>query len=312
MKLSVIVPVYNAEKFLRRCLDSLVGQTVGDYELILVNDGSTDSSQTIIDEYAAARPELITAVTVPNGGQGRARNAGLNLARGDWLGFVDSDDWVDAGMYEKLLSAAERQGADMAVCGMLGCHDGGRRESLPVWREGRPLSAAGSVCNKLFKRAAVGQLRFPEGLWYEDFAFSARLILEAEKIAFVDEDLYFYRLGHSSTMNNSNTRKNLDIITIMEGLKGPTLAKGGRDGFEELLINHVLLETVKRLAAQDTPDRREVTAEIRAYVRENIPNLLRCPSFQRESFNRRVIMFLNYHGLERLSLFILGLKGPRD
>ena len=94
MKLSVIVPVYNVEKYLRECLDSLAAQTLRDYELILVNDGSTDGSQALIDEYTARFPRLITAMTVTNGGQGRARNFGIERARGEYLGFVDSDDSV--------------------------------------------------------------------------------------------------------------------------------------------------------------------------------------------------------------------------
>lgn len=308
MKLSIIVPVYNAEAYLRPCLDSLLGQTIGDFEIILINDGSTDGSQSVIEEYKRTYPQIIRSQTVENGGQGRARNIGMELAQGDWLGFVDSDDWIDLRMYEKLYKAAQAENAEVAVCGILSVAEDGSTEELPVWQEGRALFAAGSVSNKLFKRSAVEGIRFPEGLWYEDFAFSANAIMRAEKTAFVEENLYFYRRGQTSTMNNNNANKNLDMLKIMEGLKGPMLKAGQKDGFEELLINHVLLETVKRLAIQSGPDKKAALGKIRGYVRRNIPNLSQCESFKKESRNRRLIMFLNYHGLEGLSMFVLRAK----
>lgn len=308
MKLSIIVPVYNAESYLRPCLDSLLGQTIGDFEIILINDGSADDSQSVIDEYERAWPEIIRSRTVENGGQGRARNIGMELAQGEWLGFVDSDDWIAPHMYEKLYNAARAEGAEVAVCGILSVAADGSTEELPVWQEGRPLFAAGSVSNKLFKRSTVEEIRFPEGLWYEDFAFSANAIMRAGKTAFVAENLYFYRRGQTSTMNNNNAKKNLDMLKIMEGLKEPMLKAGRKDGFEELLINHVLLESIKRLAMQSGPDRKTVIEELRGYVRRNIPSLGRCESFKKEPRNRQIVMLLNYHGMEELSLLLLRAK----
>ena len=308
MKLSVIVPVYNAEAYLQRCLDSILGQTMNDLELILINDGSPDNSQAIIDAYKAKYPDLVTALTVDNGGQGRARNIGIGLAQGEYLGFVDSDDWIDERMYEKLLAAAESEGADVAVCAFTSCAADGSRQPMPAWREGIPLSAAGSASNKLFKRNTVGDIRFPEGLWYEDFSFSAQLLMKAGKVAYVPEGLYYYRQGQSSTMNNNNTRKNLDMIQILEGLKGPMLETGYRDSFEGFLINHLLLDTLNRIAVQDSPDKKEVAGKLRGYVRQNIPHLLSCESFKREPRNRRIVMLLNYYGLENLSQALLKAK----
>lgn len=308
MKLSIIVPVYNAGAYLRKCLDSLLAQTVEDLEILLINDGSTDDSQTVIDEYRERYPALIRSRTVTNGGQGRARNFGIEMARGEYLGFVDSDDWIAPRMYEKLLDAARRENAQVAVCAFTSCREDGTEEPLPAWREGRPLSAAGSASNKIFRRSTVGEIRFPEGVWYEDFAFSALLLMRAEKTAFVDEGLYYYRQGQSSTMNNNNARKNLDMITVLELLKGPMLEAGRRDGFEELLINHLLLDTVNRVAVQKSPDKGETVARLRAYARENIPDLRRCASYQREPRNRRIVMALNYAGLESVSQWLLRMK----
>ena len=308
MKLSVIVPVYRAEAYLPRCVESLFAQSTEDMEIILVNDGSPDGSGTLCDGYAARFPGKIRVLHLDNGGQGRARNRGLELAVGEFIGFVDSDDWVEPDMYEKLLALMEREQADVAVCGIRKRTEDGGAESLPVWREGIPLSAAGSACNKLFRRSAIGELRFPEGLWYEDFAFSAKLLMRAGKTAFLAEDLYDYRVGQTSTMNNQNARKNLDILEIMEDLRAFTAREASADDYEYLLINHVLLDGVNRLALQHGPVKLEAIWLLRAYVREHIPKLTQCPAWKRESRNRRIVMKLNYDGLEDLSKLILKMK----
>ena len=312
MKLSIIVPVYNAEKYLGACLDSLVGQTIDDYEIILINDGSKDGSQAIIDDYKAKYPALITSLTVENGGQGRARNIGIRMAKGEYLGFVDSDDWVDPQMFEKLYRAARETGADMAQCDAVECWADGRTVYADMTRYREKMAIPTHVWNKLIRRSAAEGVAFAEGLWYEDLAYVVKLILRVDKIANVHESLYFYRCGQTSTMNNNNDRKNLDMIRILELLKEPLLEAGERDGFEHLLINHLLLETLKRVAVQNSPDKKEVSGKLRAYARENIPHLLRCESFKRETRNRRIVMFLNYHGLEALSIFLLRAKGSLE
>ena len=152
-------------------------------------------------------------------------------------------------------------------------------------------------------------MRFPEGLWYEDFAFSAKLLMLSRKTVFVDKPLYIYRCGQLSTTNNNNARKNLDILAIMEDIRAFADAGGYRDEFEFLLINHVLLDSIKRLALQTSPDKREVIAALRVYVRENIPKLSACESYRAEARNRRLVMWLNYHGLERLAIALLMLNG---
>ena len=308
MKLSVIVPVYKAEKTLRKCVDSLLAQTLGDLEIILVNDGSPDGCQAILDDYAARFPDTVRTKTVENGGQGRARNFGIDMARGDWLGFVDSDDWVLPEMYEKLIAAAEKEGADVAVCDTLECYEDGGTRLLRAWREGSALAAAGSSCDKVFRRSLIGDLRFPEGLWYEDFAFSALALSRTERLARVPETLYCYRIGHPSTMHNDNARKNLDLLAVLDLLRGPMEAAGKREDFESLVLNHALLDGINRLRRQNGTDKENVIQEIRDYVNQQIPSLGRCAAFRAESAKRRLIMWLNYHGRDKLSAALLRLK----
>lgn len=301
MKLSIIVPVYNAGEYLEKCLDSLVGQTIDDYEIILINDGSTDGSQQIIDSYVNQHPKLIRTKTVENGGQGRARNIGIDMARGDYLGFVDSDDWVDTSMYQRLYSAAVESCAELVICDMVSVYPDGREEYRANSRFEEPMSIPTGPCDKLFRRDAVGDIRFPEGLWYEDADFVIKTVLGCRSIARVGEGLYFYRCGQLSTMNNKNARKNLDMISIMEDLKAYMLPRGYMAEFEELLLCHLLLDTINRVNVQRGEGCEEVIKTLRDYARENIPDLRACPGYKKQSLKRRIVMSLNYNGLHAIA-----------
>lgn len=308
MKLSIIVPVYNAEPFLRRCLDSLVNQSLDDYELILVNDGSTDSSAAILAEYRERFPERVRVLTVENGGQGRARNLGIQEARGDFIGFADSDDWADLDMYATLYEAAQREGADLVLCDAVECPEGEEQRLMPFSREENDLKAT-AVWNKLVKRELLAGIRFPENkIWYEDLPVSVELVLSAKQIARVPRSLYHYRVGQTSTMNNRNTRKNLDLLIMLDELKAWMLPRGYGDEFQSVVLNHLLLDGIKRVSLQKTRDRKEVLQKMRDYVHREIPDLGRCAAFRRESRNRQLIMRLNYLGLEDMALRLLRLK----
>lgn len=309
MKVSIIVPVYNAEKFLPQCLDSLVNQSLDDYEVILINDGSKDSSAEIIEQYKNKYPQIINAVTVQNGGQGRARNIGMKMAKGKYLGFADSDDWVSPDMFRLMYEKAEAEGADLTVCDIEERYDNGGSRRINMSQYERLIKIDTAVWDKLIRRDLAEGVYFPENkIWYEDLAFVIKIALKSKKQARLSEPLYFYRVGQESTMNNNNSRKNLDIITILEDLKAFMLPLGYKEEFNSLVINHLLLETVKRVERQNSSDKKEVMKELRNYVKQNIPSLTKCESFKAESFNRRLIMYLNYHGLSGLSRKILNLK----
>ncbi len=308
MKLSIIVPVYKVEEYLGECVDSLLSQTIDDYEIILVDDGSPDNSGKIADEYAAVNPDMIRVLHIDNGGQGRARNFALDIAKGDFVGFVDSDDWVTHDMYEKMYTRAAETGADVVVCDFMERFADGRESMLPASLQDNWLGSAGSSCNKIFRRSLVGALRFPVGLWYEDFYFSAVMLLRSKHTEFIAEPLYVYRRGQESTMHNNNAAKNLDMLTIMDMLEKEMLPAGYKDDFEFFLVNHVLLDSISRLAKQDAPERKEVIGKLRQYVQAKIPKLSGCGSYKKESRKRRLIMWMNYHGLEDAGQFILKIN----
>ena len=308
MKLSIIVPVYKVEEYLGECVDSLLSQTIDDYEIILVDDGSPDNSGKIADEYAAANPDMIRVLHIDNGGQGRARDFALDIAKGDFVGFVDSDDWVTHDMYEKMYTRAAETGADVVVCDFMERFVDGRESVLPASLQDNWLGSAGSSCNKIFRRSLVGALRFPVGLWYEDFYFSAVMLLRSKHTEFIAEPLYIYRRGQESTMHNNNAAKNLDMLTIMDMLEKEMVPARYKDDFEFFLVNHVLLDSISRLAKQDAPERKEVIGKLRQYVQAKIPKLSGCGSYKKESRKRRLIMWMNYHGLEDAGQFILKIN----
>lgn len=308
MKLSVIVPAYNAEKTIRQSLDSILHQTRAVDELIVINDGSTDGTEKILQEYREAYPACFRFRTVENGGQGRARNIGFDLSTGGWVGYVDSDDWIDPEMYERLIDAAEREHADLALCEVLAHFPDGSTAREYIYREARAMAAAGFANNKLFRRSLIENVRFPEEkLWYEDAEFTAVAIHRAGKIAHLADPLYHYRRGLPSTMNNNNARKNLDLLEVMRQLEDELLPDD-RDDFEFLVLNHVLLDAMNRVQAMTAEDKKDVLWLLRQYVREKIPRLNASRSFREESRNRRIIMRLHYLGLSGLAESILKLK----
>ncbi len=308
MKLSIIVPVYNTAGYLEQCVNSLLAQPIpeDDFEILLVNDGSIDQSLDVMQRFLIENPDIIEIIDTENGGQGRARNLALDVAQGDYIGFADSDDWVADDMYARLLTEAEETDADIAVCNAYSV-SGSEQTVMNARPQGTDISAAGSVWNKIFRRSLVGNIRFPEGVWYEDFAFSAKLLLLSQKTVFLDEPLYYYRASHPSTMRNQNAVKNLDILTVMDDVAAFAGEKG-KDAVDFFIINHILVDAIKRVNLQNSLDKKKVIRTLRDYVKVHIPDLDACKAYQAETRNRRLIMKLNYNRQEKLSQFILKAK----
>lgn len=202
IKISVIIPVYNVAAYLPRCLDSVVGQTYGNLEIILVDDGSTDGGGAICDSYAA-EDGRITVIHQKNQGLSAARNTGLQYAAGEFVGFVDSDDWIEPDFYETLLKVQGKNGADIAQVSYRevwektscvrhvksGCYT--RREALILLEQG---GLYGYVVTQLYKRQIWDDVRFPaDRLPCEDARTMYKLFLRAERIACEDEPKYCYR-----------------------------------------------------------------------------------------------------------------------
>lgn len=229
-KISVIVPVYKAEEYLRSCVDSILSQTFSDFEVFLVDDGSTDGSGAICDDYAA-REERVTVIHQPNQGQAAARNHALAQAKGEWICFVDSDDLIHPQMLELLHHAAVQGGAGISMCQMLeGAQlpadfweerDGGYevlnmdeetltdlydREEYPSW----------VACAKLIRREHILPHLFREGRVYEDNEAVCHWVCGAGRLAKIPHALYFYRKNPESTTKSSFSLKRLDYLWALE------------------------------------------------------------------------------------------------
>lgn len=206
--LSIIVPVYNTEKYLKKCVDSLVCQTYRHLEIILVNDGSTDKSGLFCDEYAK-QDARIKVIHRDNSGAAASRNAGLDMATGDYVGFVDSDDWVFPQMYEKMLCAAEEQDADIVISGFIVdnliwqrrlCDDTLRifdNQSLVQAYLTKPY-VNNVVWNKLYRKDVLTNLRFPLMRRNEDVAFTIQVLSRSQKAIYLSECYYVQYLREGS------------------------------------------------------------------------------------------------------------------
>ena len=199
--ISIIVPVYKVEQYLEKCLNSLVNQTYKNIEIIVVNDGSPDNSQKIIDEYQKKYPKLIKSYIKENGGLSDARNFGIKKSHGDYIAFVDSDDYVDTTMYEKLYNKAISHDFDLVVCNLnyvypnqskscncnIDCDIFTKEEIKNIMTIIYP-----AAWNKLYKKELLNEITFKKGIWYEDVEFLYRLFPRIKSIGVVDENLYQY------------------------------------------------------------------------------------------------------------------------
>ena len=219
--LSIIVPVYDVERYLPKCMDSILAQTFTDFELILVDDGSPDNCPALCDA-AAAKDARIRVIHQKNGGLSAARNAGLDAARGAWIGFVDSDDYIAPEMYEALYQAVQSTGADLALCDYAEVDEAGAPcQSMHIRLEkkdftGRDLlknatdSTIQPAWNKLYRRDVFAQLRYPEGKLNEDLFLIPEICLNTQKAVVVPRALYYYVQRGGSIMSGNKTLRHFD------------------------------------------------------------------------------------------------------
>lgn len=232
-KISVVVPVYNVMKYLKQCLDSIIQQTYTNIEIILVDDGSTDQSGSICDSYKE-KDSRITVVHKKNGGLSDARNAGLNICKGDYISFVDSDDYLSPYFYEILMGVAEKKNCDIvALKGGTSFWDG---EETPVLAKDKDefivrylnshdvlermlyQDIATGAQFKIYKKEVFGNIRFPIGYLYEDVATTYKPFFNAKECAIVEADIYAYRKRRDSIIRQSFSPKKMICLDIFNQL----------------------------------------------------------------------------------------------
>ena len=227
VKLSIIIPVYNSEEFLEKCINSLLAQTIKNFEIILINDGSKDRSLKICKKFEGI-DKRVKVFSQENSGQSKARNIGIENATGEYITFVDSDDWVDADYYEKLVDACDRHNADVACASILRVRKLSQKYRIKYTKEAvytEPqqkidIARVPDMCyvwNKVYRHEFINklELRFIEGMFYEDVDFVTRAVFFSNKIVTVPDTYYHYWTNGNSTVKtmHKSDKKRRDSLT---------------------------------------------------------------------------------------------------
>ncbi len=321
-KISVIVPVYNVEKYLPRCLDSLINQKFDDFEILLINDGSTDNSLEICQRYQQIAFNLIKVYSKDNGGLSDARNYGLDKCDSDYVAFVDSDDWVDLDMLNHMYTCAITTNADMVVCdmeyhfeeGIIKSSSGGEFDVVKVEDSLDMMMINNSACNKLYRYRLFDNIRFPKGFWYEDMATVPILILKSCLIAKVNEPLYKYYQRKGSIMHSVN-EKIFDIYLVIDMVKDYVVKNYQGLQLAQLLRNIDRLYLIHGLDIN--------TLQIRSFDKDRVLYLKKNMSFLEErvlnwhhnikeySFKKQIVFILLKCRLYRLLLLIYDMMAKK-
>lgn len=262
---SVIVPVYNVKNYLKKCVQSILTQTYSNLEIILVNDGSTDGSGEICDEFAK-KDNRVVVVHKINGGLSDARNVGIDIAKGKYFSFIDSDDHISCDMIETLLVSAKRNLCEIAVCNMIRFSEKGN--TAPFYcptNEERVLLGDNryetmkqpSVCNKLFLAKLFDNIRFPKGKYYEDTFVYHELVYMAENVVLTGKDSYWYLLREDSILGKPQyTDRYFDFIEAVWKRASFLLDHGVQSYAEEacLSLYAALANAEKNIMKSNTND----------------------------------------------------------
>lgn len=321
-KISVIIPVYNVEPYLRRCLDSVIRQTYTNLEIILVDDGSTDGSSEVCDEYKA-NDSRILVIHKENGGVSSARNAGLDAATGEWIGFVDADDWIEPDMYEYMLGMTQKYGADVVQCGLFfdegtesqemfcaetECVLSGGAEQLGL----RDLEQLGnSTCNKLYRRDIVGDLVYdfacPMG---EDLLFNLQVLQRSSGLVLGAEAKYHYVQHDASAChkppNYQFIHSHRNVLKQAAGLFNRNSAIHTHFVAERLRMD---MHNCSRIVQFPKLNLDELRAEIRADLRSETLQILRMGGITGKDKTKLMLIAWAWGLYQRL---LLESKKPRS
>lgn len=210
-KISVIIPVYNTGKYLSRCLDSIINQTFNNLEIICINDGSTDNSATILEKYAT-KDKRIKIITQENSGLSATRNVGLKNMSGQYVSFIDSDDWIDADYYETLLNLIEQNNADIVMAGMRIANDKKISDNntpnivTDDFVQKVKNLPNGSSCDKLFRAKLFKNLKFPIDRYYEDNVVLLQVMYNSDTVVFTNRVSYYYFVNNSGICRTTNEK----------------------------------------------------------------------------------------------------------
>ena len=289
MKFSIIIPVYNVEQYLEKCLLSVVEQNYHDYEIIIVIDGATDGSQEIAENIKKRYPEKnIQIICQENNGLGGARNTGMQYASGDYWLFVDSDDYLDSHALETLAKVTANDKYDMIYFNTYVVDEKGEKLQIlqvqPPQKKDTTLEESPELIqtfpaawNKLYKRSLFEDgIRYQEKKWFEDLDVALKFYLKAKRILFIDDVLYYYLQRKGSIMSDSNVQRNMEMLDIFDSILQYYQEKGAlekfRDQIEYLAVWKIMILVMSRINMAE-PDSK-LQDKLVDYMEKNFPNYL--------------------------------------
>ncbi len=312
-KVSVIIPVYNSEEYLEKCLDSVLGQDVQDIEIIIVNDGSPDNSQEIIDRYTAKHSDKIKAFTKENGGQSSARNMALSFASGEFIAFVDSDDYLEPDMLKTSLSFAEANDYDIVCFDFWQEKEGIKTESNYRFHIAEDtfrtyILNETSPCNKIIKRKIFEEnnLRFTENSIYEDLELIPQLANYTQKIGFLDDKLYNYVIHENSTMRQASYNPKMEaVFRVSQTLWKAFADTEYKSELEFLFIEHLLHAATLRFLP--FKEGRDNIKKLSQTVKEKFPRWRKNKYFRKMHWKYKLVCLLAYYKKIKLLGILLGV-----
>ncbi|MBP5633740.1 glycosyltransferase [Candidatus Saccharibacteria bacterium] len=316
--ITVAVAVYNIEKYVGKCIDSIISQKYRNLEIILVNDGSTDKSGLVCDEYAK-KDKRIAVIHQKNGGLSSARNAGIKAAKGEYIAFVDGDDYVDENYISALYDAITEKKADIAIAGhtiiypnksiekkssesLLLAPEDALREIL--YDRNIDISSWG----KLYKKELFANISFPDGQLFEDSATTYKLFIAAKQIVVIPESHYSYFIREGSITNTGFSRKKLDLLKSTKDMADDIVAlyPDLKQAAERRLMWAHLSTLAVMASSKNVPasDRKMVFS----YIRANRASVLKDPNIQKRD---RMSLYISYFGYRFFKLFWNAYKRGR-
>ena len=280
-EVSVIVPVYNVEKYLEKCLNSLVNQTLENIEIIIVNDGTKDNSEEIIKKFIEKYPQKIVYLKKENGGLSDARNYGMPYAKGEYIAFLDSDDYVEKDIYKEMYELAKKENSDMVECDFLWEYPNKIREDIgQVYNGKREMLEKVRVVawNKLIRRSILEktQIQFSKGLRYEDVEFTYKLIPHLNKVSFLKKPYIHYIQRENSIINVQNERTK-EIFTVLDNVidyyKENNFYNEYKDELEYVYARYLLCSSLLRMVKiQDKETRKNMLETTWENLNTKFPN----------------------------------------
>lgn len=321
MKISVIVPVYNVENYLEKCLNSLVNQTLEEVEILVINDGSTDNSQKIIDEFQQKFPQKVKAFSKENGGLSDARNFGIDRATGNFLAFVDSDDYVSETMLQEMYDLAIKNQTELVICNLQKVDEHGnvtqKLTQIPNMPEKIDLEKNFSVfsdisyfaCNKIFKRELFDGKRFQKGMHFEDIELIPQLLLQCKTLAKTDAFHYQY-LERSNSISKSHTERGLDILKAVKNVE-KSFEKSIYSSKKNELKGFQILEGIYTFLAylafvKDDEVYQKMSLELKTFIRKRKISIFEILTYKR--FGKNYLLSLTLKKQIYYFLYFIGFK----